>query len=133
MTRLGSATVTADQTGFGSGTETDVTGATSTVTVNPNRRLRIYWIGSASDTLADTGGMVFRIKEGATVLKELRRNTQGGTRTTAWAGWVEVDNPSAGSHTYKISFQAVTPSGTVTFRASATSPALLMIEDIGSH
>lgn len=131
--RLGTAVKTADQSGsFGS--EIDITSLSVTVDVRANRRLRIYFEGGVSDTLADATYYIFRIKEGATVLKEIDKGIFGSTRTVYAAGWVEVDNPSQGSHTYKISLQtAAAPSGTVVFRSSSTNPAYIWVEDIGPH
>ena len=131
--RLGTATKTADQSAS-FGTETDITSLSVTVDVKANRRIRIYFEGAVSDTLADATYYQFRIKESTTVLKEINKGIFGSTRTVYAAGWVEVDNPSQGSHTYKISLQTnASPSGTVVFRASSTNPAYIWVEDIGPH
>jgi hypothetical protein len=123
---LGSVTVVASQTGIT--TVTDLTSLSLTVTAGTSRRLRIWAQGILTRTVAD-GLTLLSIKEGATVLMQLQAapsNVNGDTIT----GFVDV-LPSSGSHTYKLTLERASGTGTVGLAASSTSPAYILAEDIG--
>lgn len=126
---LGYAEVVANQTGIGA--PADLTGLTVTVTVAAGRRIRISGATVAGiDTAVDQVSL--RIKEGATQLAEAPN-----TLTTAGRGYrydvSTVETPSAGAHTYKLTLGRDTGASTaITSYANSTTPAFLLVEDIGA-
>lgn len=126
---LGYAQVTANQGTFT--TETDLTSLTVTVTVVAGRRIRISAAVRLTSTVA-SDEMRVNIKEsttqlaGGTILQVGSGNIAGTVRAEA------IIQPSAGSHTYKLSAQRTTGTGLVTMVATATDPAFILVEDIGT-
>lgn len=108
---------------------TDVTGLTSTLTYVANRRIKLtaytQMQSTASVCVAGTN-----IQEGVNVV--------GGSNTTSEAAGHPVTqcpftviSPTAGADTYKVQAQTGSPSGQVLYYA--TTPASLLIEDIGPN
>jgi hypothetical protein len=125
---IGYAAVTANQGSIT--TVVDLTGLTVTVTVGTTRYLKITgYLPSWSSTNA-TAYATLTIVESSTTL-----NSATGSTPTIGSGTVlsavAVVTPSSGSHTYKLQLGSVT-AGTVTMSASATSPAFILVEDMGS-
>lgn len=119
---LGYAQITANQGTIT--TEVDLTGLTVTVNVEANRRIRLT--GQASFT-GGTGTAILRIKESTTQLQN--GNIEQPAGNTESIHVQVVITPSQGSHTYKLTGAATGTATTVT--ASATSPAFILVEDIG--
>lgn len=123
------AVVTASQTGISG--DTDLTGLSRAVTVGANRRIKVIGSGLVSGTVAgDT--VVGYIKEGATVLGRWCHDTiaaAGASRS--FERGVELEAPTAGAHTYKLSLQRLTGTGTVGLEAAATYPASIAVVDLG--
>jgi hypothetical protein len=125
---LGYAEITADQSGITS--LADITGLSQAVTVNSDRRIKITVHGRIQTTSATDRNSVV-IREGSTQLQVVYDAIPDSVNPSeAFEGSV-ILTPSAGSHTYKVSAQRVTGTGTVTFGAAATAPAFILIEDIG--
>ncbi len=124
---IGYAEITANQTGIT--TETNVTSLSVTVTVNTSRRIQISCKAEmSSDTLGDT--MQIAIKESATMLNRAIAQCFGsGLALTL--NTRAVVTPSAGSHTYNITAARASGSGNTLVAASSTSPAWILVEDIG--
>ena len=120
---------TSDQTGIT--TEVAVSGVTVTVTVNASRRIEITAKAAHLATNADTVAAL-NIKEGSTVLDQDRA-------TTAFANVSYnksmtpscVLTPSTGSHTYSLSAERITGTGTVTLVADSTRKIYLCVKDVG--
>jgi hypothetical protein len=112
------------------GTTTNVDWITAAaVTVDGTRRLRVSAFGWLSGVAVGNLGQL-RIMEGATVLQigQAYLAAAGGPgQVSCPVFWEGV--PSSGSHTYKLNVTA--SSGTITGIAAATSPATLIVEDIG--
>jgi hypothetical protein len=125
---LGYAQVTANQGGFSA--ETDLTSLAVTVTVGSGRRIRISFCGLTERTVAD-GVNRFAIKEGATTLQLVDEVPTPASITKTATGSV-ILTPTAGSHTYKLTLQRVTGTGTVQLTANATFPFYILVEDIGT-
>lgn len=126
---LGYTEVTANQA-VSTGTETDLTGLSVTVTVGASRRIKVSAVGIMSRSVAD-GITLGRIKEGATELARFSQHAPSAvTEFDAGAGWAIV-TPSAGSHTYKLTMQRFSGTGTVTLNAAVGSAAAILVEDIG--
>ena len=107
---------------------TDVTGLSSTQTYIANRRIKLSLICEISSN-ATADALTCAIQEGATVLN------RGVGYSTIVSSAVStscfyVGSPAAGSHTYKAVATRY-GSGTYAIGASSTSPATLLIEDIG--
>lgn len=123
---LGYAQVVASQGGIT--TEAGVTGLSVDVTVGAGRRIRITYAGSlASSVVNDTGGVA--IKEGSTQLQLSSIPLPSGNALAVASSVVLT--PSAGAHTYKIAAQRVSGTGAIQHTASATTPAYILVEDIG--
>lgn len=125
---LGMGTATADQTGIT--TETDLTGLSVTVTPTANRRIRISVSVGLFATVA-TDRIICLLKESTTQLGAvgdwIPGETNGRTRQSAFI----VITPTAAVHTYKVTLQR-TGTGTCSSTATATSPATIMVEDLGA-
>jgi hypothetical protein len=123
---LGTALVTAAQAGITA--LADVTGATVTVTVPANRRLKITGGFRCSQVTSTGVPQAFIAKDGSGI-------QQLGTVNALAAGGFAMfhgsalDTPATGSRTYKL--QAQTSAGTLTINASATIPTYIVVEDIG--
>jgi len=123
---LAHAPVTVQQGPFTA--DTDLTGFSATVTVPAGRRIRVSVQATLSGTVA--GDEVrLNLKEGASLLNlgQLVIGTGGKSQV------VEFDtilSPTAGTHTYKVSLQRFTGTGTVTLIADPAVVAFLLIEDI---
>jgi hypothetical protein len=129
---IGYAEVTANQTGIT--TDTALTGLTVTVTVGTSRKIRITGVGVIERTVGDGQGIGY-IKEGAT---KLGRWAQANQVTVAQGSGSVVSNPgstfttpSAGSHTYFLTLERTTGTGTIQLDAAAGTPAYILVEDIG--
>lgn len=97
---------------------------TVVVDVNASRKLKISARASITSGATADGGNLF-IEEGSTDLGRVHRHTDGAGESFA-AGWVTVDDPSAGSHTYKL-VAVCDSSGTFTIFGDAQ----ILVEDIG--
>jgi hypothetical protein len=123
---LAVAQVTANQGSIG--TATDLTSLTSgAITFVANRQVRISGYIAA---LGAAGGGLARldIKESATILasdQEIMQTSNTGLRAVA------IISPSAGAHTYKLTFGRTSGADTLTMVASSTAPAFILVEDIG--
>lgn len=125
---IGFVEVTTAQSGISA--ITDLTGLSQAVTVNNTRKIKITF--HSPGTLSTVAGDRFRyyVREGATILQTIEGVAPGTSRaegmTMTWSG-----NPSSGSHTYKISLERITGTGTLTAAADADGKMQMLIEDIG--
>ncbi len=125
---LGYAQVTASQSGIT--TEVALTGLSVTVNVMAGRRIKITaQVYPYSTVDGDTAAAA--IEEGATILcstecPRLLTNTAGTLNFSV------VVMPTSGSHTYKLVGGRSVGSGNITFYATATRPAFILVEDIGA-
>ena len=121
---LGYAQVTADQaTPAG-----DLTGLTTTVTVpNNGRRIKISFSLGHQATTADCFATDLIIEDGATIdTINVAIPLAGVAYNQGVFSFTKV--PSAGSHTYKLSESKGGGTGTITMKASAASPAWILVE-----
>ena len=110
-------------------TVVDLTSLTVTVTVGASRRIRVssqcpFFSSVAGDYVS------LQIVEGATVLQDLSEamsSALSGHRLAA----IVVLTPTTGSHTYKLRASRASGTGSVTMAAAATSPAFILVEDMG--
>jgi hypothetical protein len=105
----------------------DVAGMSQAVTVNANRKIRISACFSVTTSTEDAHD--FYIREGSTALRGVR-HVWGNISPSDFIDFSVVLNPSAGSHTYKLSAEKAN-AGTGNILASGTNPAFLLIEDLG--
>ncbi len=119
---LGYGVATVNQSGI-AGTETDLTGLTSTVTVPAGGRDLLMMfdvpLGNSSGGAADQ--IRFYFKEGATYLGS-SSFAPGSAFGQQIYGLVLVENVSAGSHTYKLAVKRVNGAGTFATNYTTTSP-----------
>lgn len=113
-------------------TGTEVTIVSVTVTVNASRRIQITgyvssWISTVTGDRAQ-----FRLVEGATQLQMGRSTAQlAGIATEPPTVLSCVRTPGAGSHTYSLVAARNAGTGTLTISGDATTPAWIMVEDLG--
>lgn len=125
--QLGYGAQTATQSGITA--ETDLTGAAATVTVGSSRRVQITGFLHTTRTVAD-GTTRMAIREGLTVLQTVDAQPNVASDTLLCFGSY-VLTPSAGSHTYKLSLERVTGTGTVGSTVTGTQVGFILVEDIG--
>lgn len=115
-----------------SATETDVAGTEGSLSVTVNvpagRRLRISAFAGIASTVAGDAARV-AIKEGATYLSD------GGAHLSVAGAIAEVRpeiivTPTAGTHTYKLTWRRQSGTGTMTMYGAGTIPAWLAVDDI---
>lgn len=126
--------VVADQSAV-AGAETTVTGMSVLVTVGTGRRIKITAKGGCFSTTGEaaTGedDIFVRIKEGATQLAIYGMNRINSSIAQSYY-LSAIVTPSAGSHTYIVTFQRVAGAGTISHRSNAPEPGYLLVEDIGA-
>jgi hypothetical protein len=125
---LGYAVVTADQGSIT--TAVDLTGMSLSVTVPANRLLRISSFLRMESTVANDVGQLV-IAEGATTLNSALATFAAANGPHSMYVEVLVVAPSAGSHSYKLTAQRTSGTGTLTMKAAATNPASFVVEDLG--
>lgn len=123
---IGYAETTSAQSGIT--TVTDLTGLTVTVTVNTSRRIRITGQADITRTVS-TDLVIGRVKEGSTNLGIFYSAATIGTFNTGQAGCVIA--PTAGSHTYKLTLERSSGTGTCGVQAAAGEPNWILVEDLG--
>ena len=117
-------------TGQGSITTiTDLTGLSVAVTVAAGRRIKVTGKILAKSSVA-TDLVVGTIREGSTVLQRFANHASGALYTSS-QGSILL-SPTAGSHTYKLSLERGTGTGTIDHAADPTFPAFILVEDLGS-
>lgn len=124
---IGYAQVQANQTGIT--TEVDLTTLTVTVTLVAGRRIRIVGSILVQSTVAGDA-MEMNIKEGTTIL-QVGVEIEGLANQYVSIEKSVVIQPSAGTHTYKLSLQRLIGTGTLTMIAAANATAFILVEDIG--
>lgn len=120
----------ADQQDSSAGTETDATNLTVTVTVGTGRRIKITVKGQVFSTILDDACFI-RTKEGATTLMLVTMNRLNGSASQYYEFSATV-TPTAGMHTYKVSFQRAVGTGRISHRSNALEPSFIRVEDIGA-
>lgn len=126
---LGRAEVAAAQA-IATGTETDLTGMSLTVTVGSSRVILLAAAGLITRTVAD-GASIGRFKEGATELGRWAQSAPSAIAESDQACGFVLLTPSAGAHTYKLTLQRFSGTGSVSLSAGATNPAYFLIADLG--
>ena len=127
--QIGYAAVTASQTGIGA-TETDLTGLTIPVTVGTGRRIKVTAsLSWDMDTTAAVGQI--RIRQDGTEVQYLPVYAAAAGQSQV-AHRSVVLSPTAGAHTYKLTGQRTSASGTLAIRAFGTDPSFILVEDIGA-
>jgi hypothetical protein len=107
---------------------TDLTGLTSTKTYVANRNIKISALIPQGDASGSACIWLLYIMEGATQLGRVQATAPAGAQPQAPFAQVVI-SPTSGSHTYKL--QGQTGAATGRYTASATQPAIFLIEDIG--
>lgn len=119
---LGYAQITADFSSSATPTVTDITGLSVSVTVPSGGRS--VKITAYSRYITGNGNHTLEIREGSTTLQS---GVAVGGAPVYFANVASVHTPTAGSHTYKVSFSQ-SSAGTYTFRAGPTYPAYILVE-----
>jgi hypothetical protein len=124
----GYAEVTANQGSLGA--ITDLTSLSVTFTAVAGRRYKITGEAMFYSATANQIGGIF-IREGSTTQLQYRQFILAASLTPKSVTIHRIVTPSAGSTTYKLSAAAL--SGTdLTMQAGPTSPAFILVEDIGT-
>lgn len=126
---LGYAQVTGPLSGFTSAVPQDLAGLATTVKVKPGRLIRLSGFCFVTRTVADGFAQVL-INEGANVLTNVAYSNL--LYSYAQSGFV-VLQPSAGTHTYKMTIQFQTGTGSCGIDAGPQYPAQLVVEDLGAY
>ena len=128
---VGSGTATANQGGIG--LVTDLTGLSVTWTAVANRRYRAIWHCEVATGVAGDLVIIY-LTDAANVA--IARSVATIPSLTSGTGYIQADGSaiftaSAGSTTRKMRLERNAGAGAAGLTASATSPAWLVIEDIG--
>ncbi len=111
-------------------TETDLTNLNTVTVVGTNRRVKISFQLATSRTVVD-GYNIIRIKEGNDTLRQFLFFCDMTNASFAFSGFVLI-YPTPGAHTYKISLQRATGTGTCALYATNFGElAIISAEDIG--
>jgi len=132
---LGIQKGTSDVGPTSSTTELDVITAPAVTIASTGRRLRITGAISAcvQSTTPEDSTFEFKIKESSTQLDAIRIRPQGVTDDADGFTLVAfVDNPSAASHTYKMTVQRISGTQNCTIKATSTRPIKIVVEDVGT-
>lgn len=119
---LGYAEITSNFASSATPAITDIAGLSVTVTVPSGGRA--VKITAYSRYITGSGTHTLEIREGSTTLQS---GVAVGGAPVYFANVVSVHTPTAGSHTYKVSFSQ-SSAGTYTFRAGAAFPAFILVE-----
>lgn len=124
------AQVTADQGSIT--TEADLTSLTiTTPSIPSSRKLLILGTIGAYSTVASDDVQLQLYKDGSLV----QARTSAPLSNAVRFAQVDVlfrDTPAAGAHTYKLTLQRRSGTGTITMHASANAPAFIMAIDQGT-
>jgi len=111
----------------------DVLSAPAFTPVSASRVLKITVHWRSLNVATDPGIYLVMIREGSTKLNEQSHKVetvgtgqQGGTLTHY------VASPTAAAHTYKLSIQRASGTGTAVVEADATYPMQILVEDVGA-
>lgn len=124
---LGYTEVTTSQTIGAVSTETDITGASVTVTVPAGRRLKISAQTLLNTNVANDEARM-HIKEGATYLQTVIHSFSGALWETFRSD--VIVSPSAGTHTYFLRANRQSGTGSLATYAAAALPTFILVEDI---
>lgn len=126
---LGYAETTTPQTIGAVGTDTDLTGLTTTVTVPAGRRIRIVGHTTLRTSVAGDK-IVGYIKEGATYLGRWMQSDISQIGAYELGDGSVIITPSAGTHTYKLSVQRYSGTGVLDTDNNTDRPGFILVEDI---
>lgn len=124
---IGLGVTTSDQTGITS--ETDLTDLAVTINTEGNRVLLFSFVTRVARTVND-GQTIVRFKESTTTLQSAvltPASASAGDTVSAFY----FASPSAGSHTYKLTLQQSSGTGTSGITANANTPSYLLVQDVG--
>lgn len=114
------------------GTETDLTSLSATITVPAGARVKITYALWVSTTVANDLARVF-VKEGATYFGFNVQRLNAATAGFSMTGSIVIEGASAGAHTYKLSLLRQSGTGTLTSNAgtlNATNTVPFILAEI---
>ncbi len=124
---LGYAPQTSNLTGFSA--DTDVPGATTTITVPAGRRLKITGrVAIVSPSVANAEYVVWIKEDGINKQHTVQRNINIGDAMNLHVEFVTM--PSAGVHTYKLAVQRTAGTGTANTSIAGDRQGYILVEDI---
>jgi len=126
---LGRAQITGPLAGFSGASVQDLAGLAVTVNVKPGRLVRVSGQCFVTRTVADGFTQVL-INEGANVLQNVAYSNLLYSYVQQGAVLLQ---PSGGSHTYKLTIQFQTGTGTTGIDAGPQYPAFILVEDLGAY
>jgi hypothetical protein len=110
-------------------TAVDLTGLTITVTPAAGRLIKVSFQLHIHSTVSGDVAGIF-IQEGTTVLGQSYQGLQGVNFSQIVTGFVLL-TPTNAAHTYKLTAQRITGTGTLQTDGSASFPEFILAEDIG--
>ncbi len=129
---LGYVQVTANQTTIT--TEVDLTSLTLTTTFTANRRIKITGACHLQSTVGTDEGALHITDATPTVIQVANTGDPGNVVGNPGHAYCSAKvTPAAGSKLYKLRALRANGTGTFTMVASATTPAFILIEDIGPN
>ena len=127
------AQATANSSSTSGTTILDVLTAPAFTPVSATRLIKITVHWRSITVATDPGIYLVMIREGSTTLNE--ENHKVETTGTGQQGGTMVHyiaNPTAAAHTYKLSIQRATGTGTAIVQADPTYPMQILVEDAGA-
>jgi len=123
---LGSASVTASQVVTSNLTDVDLTGLTITVTIPTGGRTLILYAYGTFDCATSTTLHRLKIKEGSTVLQSVEGQEQTVNIRRNLHCLAVVSAPTAGSHTYKATYNNNQPGGANLYADAVGNKAIIV-------
>lgn len=96
------------------------------VSVSAGRSIRISAIGNIARTVGD-GLTLFSIKEGGFLFHAVKTGT--GEETISLSA---IETPIAGAHTYTLTLQNFSGTGSSSVNSGGNSPFYILVEDLGA-
>lgn len=127
------AVSTANQTGITGAAMVDLTNLSVTITAAAGQSVRISFVVRTYGSLS-TDVVQVTIREGTTNIAEFPApvNSANQANTTNTTTGFVVIQPTAGTHTYKLSAQRVVGTGVVTIAGSAGMRNHILVENLGT-
>lgn len=108
-------------------TELTLLTAAAITPAQANRRFRLMFHTRGLSGTVNADVYIFRFKEGATVLNETHYTVTAAGAVTEGRDIFHILEPSVAAHTYSVTVQRSSGSGTTTISATATAPILLSL------
>ena len=124
---------TTDSSSTSSSTVLDVLSAPAFTPISASRLIKITGQWRSMTVTTDPGIYTVYIREGSTSLNQQNHELSAPAVGLSGGSIVTyVASPSAAAHTYKLSMQRASGTGTAVMNAAATYPIQIIVQDIGA-